>query len=145
LSVLVDTNILVHAVSRASPQQPKLKDYVERLQRSGELCLTWTVLYEWLRVVTHPRVFARPLSPQAAQSFVDTLASTAGIELLTETADHARFLRLALEEAPAVRGNLYHDVHIAALMREHGIRDIATLDRHFRLFPSLRVIDPLED
>jgi len=28
-----------------------------------------------------------------------------------------------------------HDFHIAVLMREHGVVDIATLDSDFRLFP----------
>jgi hypothetical protein len=27
-------------------------------------------------------------------------------------------------------------------MREHGIRDIATADRHFRLFGGMKIVDP---
>jgi len=40
-------------------------------------------------------------------------------------------------------GNLYHDAHTAALMREHGIRPIVTRDT-FHRFGFLEVVDPLQ-
>jgi predicted nucleic acid-binding protein len=39
-------------------------------------------------------------------------------------------------------GNLVHDAHIAALLREHGVEEIWTADRDFVRFPGLRVHDP---
>ena len=44
---------------------------------------------------------------------------------------------------PHLRGNIVHDLHTAALMREHGIRDIYTRDSDFSRFPFVKVIDPL--
>ena len=35
-----------------------------------------------------------------------------------------------------------HDLHIAVLMREHGVERICTLDSVFRRFPFLTVVDP---
>ena len=41
-------------------------------------------------------------------------------------------------------GNLISDLHIAALMREHGIKTIYTRDSDFQRFPFLEVRDPLQ-
>jgi predicted nucleic acid-binding protein len=40
-------------------------------------------------------------------------------------------------------GNLFFDLRTAALMREHGIRDIYTTDTDFLQFAGIRVINPL--
>ncbi|MBN2496704.1 MAG: PIN domain-containing protein [Deltaproteobacteria bacterium] len=142
MSLLVDTNILVYAANEKSDRHRAAKDFVERTRASDGFCITWSILYEWLRIVTHPRVFEAPLQPEQARSFIRKVTADPRIDVLVETAQHERFLHQVLEEAPALRGNLYHDAHIAAVMREHGLVDIATADRHFRLFPSLRIVDP---
>jgi predicted nucleic acid-binding protein len=36
-----------------------------------------------------------------------------------------------------------HDLHTAAVMKEHGIAEIRTTDTDFRKFAFLRVVDPL--
>ena len=36
-----------------------------------------------------------------------------------------------------------HDVHVAVLMREHGVRQIYTRDTDFHKFKFLQPIDPL--
>ena len=41
-----------------------------------------------------------------------------------------------------MRDNRVHDMHIAALMREHGISRICTMDAGFRRFPFLSVEEP---
>jgi hypothetical protein len=39
-------------------------------------------------------------------------------------------------------GNLVHDAHIAALLQEHGVRELWTTDRDFARFPGLRLRNP---
>lgn len=141
MTVLIDTNILVYAVNFAAAQHGRAKAFVEEKRNSG-CCLTWSILYEWARVVTHPRVFAKPLSPNQAKQVMLEIARDPRVEILVETPQHSRFLEQVLAEAPVLRGNLYHDAHIAALMREHGVTTIATADRHFRLFPEIQIVDP---
>jgi predicted nucleic acid-binding protein len=41
------------------------------------------------------------------------------------------------------RGNLVPDAHLAALLRQNGIRTLYTHDRDFRKFDFLEVKDPL--
>ena len=40
-------------------------------------------------------------------------------------------------------GNLFHDVHTATLMREHGVPEIMTADNDFLQFDFLKVTNPL--
>lgn len=43
-----------------------------------------------------------------------------------------------------VRGNLVPDAHLAALLRQRGVPRLYTIDRDFRKFDFLEVIDPFE-
>jgi len=43
----------------------------------------------------------------------------------------------------APSGNLFHDLHPAVLMREHGVARIMTADSDFRKFPFLIVTNPV--
>lgn len=60
------------------------------------------------------------------------------------TEKHLAVLSQIAEELPNLRGNVVHDAHTAVLMREHGISQICTLDRDFRRFPFLEIIDPTQ-
>ena len=55
----------------------------------------------------------------------------------------SRLLAAVIAEVPHLRGSILHDVHIAVLMREHGIREIHTRDTDFSRFRFLRVLAPL--
>jgi predicted nucleic acid-binding protein len=44
-----------------------------------------------------------------------------------------------------VRGNLVPDAHLAALLKQHGVRTLYTRDGDFRKFPFLDVRDPLAE
>lgn len=58
------------------------------------------------------------------------------------TEKHLMILSQIAEEIPNLRGNVVHDLHTVVLMREHGINQICTMDRDFRRFPFIEVIDP---
>ncbi len=104
--------------------------------------ITWSVCYEFLRVATHPHVLPSPQQPANAWRFLSDLLNSPGVELLVATQRHAAVLARTVEELPEVCGNQMHHLHIAVLMREHGISRICTRDAGFRRFPFLSVIDP---
>lgn len=59
---LVDTNILLHAANSASDSFTAARGFFDQhLRLRTSWCLTWPIVYEFLRVSTHPRVFPRPL------------------------------------------------------------------------------------
>lgn len=105
--------------------------------------ITWGIAYEFLRVVTHPNVFRKPISPSLAWRFLYALLASPSLGLLTETEHHAKTLADVLESVPAIRGNLVFDAHTATLMREHGITRIYTHDADFNRFPWIEVVDPI--
>jgi len=141
---VVDTNVLVYAADADAPEHAVCRELVEswRGQQSAWYT-TWSVLYEFLRVVTHPKVLRRPWGVQQAWGFVDALLAAPGLGLLVETERHPAVAALVLQEVPKLFGNLLHDAHTAILMREHGIRRIYTRDTDFHRFVFLEAVDPL--
>lgn len=134
--ILVDTNILLYAVNPDTGHHAAAKRALEQLHNGREpWALTWGILYEFLRVATHPRVFPKPLSFRQAQAFVDGLLRSHSCLVLTETSEHRAELAAAVGQLPRIGGNQLLDLHHAIVMREHGIRDILTCDTDFRLFP----------
>ena len=142
--LVVDTNVLVYAADSGCVEHGVCRGLLEGWRRDVlPWYLTWNVIYEFARVVTHPRVFAKPWTPAAAWDFVRALLQSPSLGLLEHTDRHATVAAQVLAEVPAARGNLVHDLHTAVLMREHGLRRIYTRDADFHRFPFLEVIDPL--
>ncbi len=144
--LVLDTNVLVYAADAASPFHRACRERVEqaRLDASPAF-VTWSILYEFLRVTTHVRAPVSPWSQQAAWGYVESLIAPPGFEVLVATPRHASVLARTVLDVPELRGNIVHDVHTAVLMREHGISRICTRDADFRRFPFLTVLDPLGD
>ncbi len=142
--IVVDTNVLVYAADADSAFHVACRDWLERQRgRADAWYTTWAILYEFLRVTTHPRVMRQPWSAPAAWDFVKALLASPGLGLLTATERHADVAERVIAELPQLAGNLFHDAHTAILMREHGLRRVATRDTDFHRFPFLEVVDPL--
>lgn len=141
---VIDTNVLLYAADARSEFHAPCRDLLEEA-RSGAApwFFTWGIVYEFLRVATHPRVYARPWSAGEAHGFLDAAMNAPSARLLTPSERHADVLAQCLAELPETRGNLVHDLHTAVLMREHGISRIVTRDRGFHQFRFLTVVDPL--
>jgi toxin-antitoxin system PIN domain toxin len=141
---VVDTNILVYAADADSPLHVKARDWLEvQRGRPDAWYTTWSILYEFIRVTTHPRVMRRPWSAPQAWTFVSALLSAPGFGVLLPTQRHADVAAHVIREHPHLAGNLIHDAHTAVLMREHGIRRICTRDTDFHRFSFLEVVDPV--
>jgi len=142
---VVDTNILVYAAAEVFPKHSAavrlLKDW-----RGGRTpwFVTWGILYEFMRVVTHPRVLQNPLDWGEALAFVTSLLASPSLTVLQETQRHREILEDLVRLHPQVSGNKIHDAHTAAIMIEHGIREVRTTDADFRVFHQLTVTNPLE-
>ena len=95
----------------------------------------------YLRIATHPRIFTTPLSPAEALDNVDALVLLPHVRLLSEEDGFLEVYR-TISGALLVRGNLVLDAHLAALLRQHGVRRLFTRDADFRKFDFLEVKDP---
>jgi toxin-antitoxin system PIN domain toxin len=140
---LIDANVLLHAANADSPEHATCHRLVTRWRVHPQPWYsTWGVLYEFMRVATHQRVFRRPWTVDRALDFVRVLLASPSFEVLHETDRHPLLLAETLTDVPGARGSVFHDVHTAVLMREHGIHRIVTRDTGFRRFPFLEVLDP---
>ncbi|HSW49619.1 MAG TPA: TA system VapC family ribonuclease toxin [Bryobacteraceae bacterium] len=141
---VVDTNVLVYAADQDSPFHDRCRGLLEgwRAQPSAWF-LTWGILYEFLRVSTHARVFRRPWPVSSAWSFVEAVLSSPALGILVSGERHRQVAASVVREVPHLAGNFMHDAHTAVLMREHGIRRIYTRDTDFHRFPFLEPLDPM--
>ena len=141
---VVDTNLLLYAVNPDSPDHGRARAVLEEWRR-GEISwfITWGIVYEFLRVSTHAAVFPRPLDLPSARAWIEALLAGPRSALLVETARHDEILAELVAAHPRLRGNVVHDLHTAALMREHGVTEIRTADTDFHQFPFLTVVNPL--
>jgi toxin-antitoxin system PIN domain toxin len=142
VSYAVDANILLYASDRGSPRHAAALAFLQARPADPDIfCLAWITLMAYLRVATHPRIFAQPLSPAEALANVGGLLGLPRARVLSEGEG---FLEVygQLTDGMAVRGNLVPDAHLAALLRQHGVRTLYTADADFRRFRFLDVRDP---
>ncbi len=138
----IDTNILIYAEITTSTNHRTARQILNEL--SADIlpwAIPWPCVYEFLRVVTHPKVFHPPVPQERAISDLQQILKAPGLLLLHETANHADVMMRLLEDS-GVTGNLIHDAHIAALCIEHGVSELITGDRDFSRFPDLGIRNP---
>ncbi len=142
--LVVDTNLFVHAANTNSPDYKSAASWLERMRSRPDVWYTtWPILYEFMRVTTHPRVMRPPWTVGRSWSFISALLASPGFSVLVPTERHALVAARVFAELPSLAGNILHDAHTAILMREHGIRQICTRDTDFHRFRFLEVVDPL--
>jgi toxin-antitoxin system PIN domain toxin len=135
--IAIDTNILVHANREESPLHAAALRAVRRLAEGDEAwALPVYCVGEFLRVVSHDRLFDPPTPVMEAVDSVESLLSSPAARLLAPGDRHLGLLRSLIEESH-VRGNLLFDAQIAAVCLEHGATTLLTEDRDFARFRSL--------
>jgi hypothetical protein len=143
--IALDSNILVYARRMETPHHPQAARLLAELaEGDNPWAIPWPCVYEFLRVVTHPRVFNPPSDPETTLNELQSLFESKSLTMLGEGSSHAAHLRLAILGGRAA-GNLVHDAHIAALAVEHGVTELWTTDRDFARFPGLRIRNPFDE
>jgi toxin-antitoxin system PIN domain toxin len=141
---VVDTNILVYAADSDSDLHGSCRELLEDWRRqTAAWYVTWGIVYEFLRVTTHARVFRTPWSAGDAWRFVQAVLASPSLGLLVPTERHAEVAAEVIAAVPHLGGNIFHDAQTAILMREHGVGRIYTRDTDFHRFPFLQPIDPV--
>jgi hypothetical protein len=139
---VVDVNLLLYAVNRDAEQHAAAKAWLDRtLSGTERVALPWIVVLAFLRLVTSPRVFAKPLPVTQALSIVDSWLERPQVVALAPTEAHWPALRALLSDA-GTAGNLVTDAHLAALALEHEA-ELCSSDTDFRRFQGLKWTNPL--
>lgn len=144
MKFLVDTNVLVYAANRDCLEHGAARAALEGwLHGITPWAVTWGIVYEFLRIATHAKVFRRPLRADDALGFLDPILGSTVVSVLRPTDRHEAVLRETIGQFGAPAGNIFHDLHTAVLMREHGVTEIMTADVDFRKFVFLTVTNPV--
>lgn len=139
---IVDLNVLLYAVNTDAPQHDRVRDWWERAANDEDTVgLAWIVLLGFLRLATNPRVFPRPLAPDAACAKLDTWLSLENVRVVREKDDHWETMK-PLFGAIGTAGNLTTDAHLAALALSHDAV-LVSCDTDFARFKGLRWENPL--
>ena len=141
--IAVDTNILVYAHREDAAFHERARARLTRLAEGrGSWAIPWPCLHEFLAVVTHPRIYAPPTPLPRAIDQVDAWLESPSLVLLAESTDHWPQLRDLLA-AGRIAGALVHDARVAALCRQHGVRELWSADRDFSRISGVPVVNPL--
>jgi len=142
VSFSCDVNVLLYASDSASPVHEAARLFLKRAATGDDLfCLGWPTVMSYLRIATHSGIFSSPLSPAEALGNIDALVALPHVRVLAEEEGFLAVYREVTGGFP-VRGNLVPDAHLAALLKQHGVRTLHTRDGDFRKFPFLDVRDP---
>lgn len=141
--IALDTNLLVYAHREDSPWHAGADAAVRRLAEGREpWAIPWPCVHEFLGVVTRPGVYDPPTPLDMALDAVERWLSAPAVALLAELDGYWAEFR-ALASRARVAGARVHDARIAALCRQHGVRELWTADRDFSRFPQISCRNPL--
>ena len=140
--ILPDANLLLYAYDQSSPFHARAKAWCERIM-SGPVpvILLPAVVFGFVRIATHPRVFREPLAVAEAAALVRAWLARRHVqlhEMLAEDVESA----LRLLESAGTAGNLSTDAQIAAVALRLDA-EVQTADLDFGRFPQVRHVNPL--
>jgi toxin-antitoxin system PIN domain toxin len=141
--ILCDVNVLVYAHRTDAPDHDAYRTWLEDVINSDlAYGVSDLVLSGFLRVVTHPRVFAPPSDLASGLAFAHEVRNQPNAVPIVPGPRHWEIFRRLCETSGA-RGNLVADAYLAALAIESGSEWITT-DRDYSRFPGLRWRHPLQ-
>lgn len=140
--ILPDANLLLYAYDQSSPFHPKAAAWCENIMsRPSPVILLPVVVFGFVRISTHPRIFMNPLSVAEASAHVRAWLGRKQVRLhdmLPEDVETA----LSLLESAGTAGNLTADAQIAAVALRLDA-EIHTADLDFGRFAGVRFSNPL--
>ncbi len=141
--IAVDSNILIYAHREDAEFHASAFSRMRELAEGGApWAIPWPCIHEFLAIVTHPRIFSAPTPRDVALDAVNAWLESPALLTLSEADDYWPHLR-TLVTAGKIAGPRIHDAHIAALCRQHGVRELWSADRDFNRFSDLTVVNPL--
>ena len=139
MSYSVDVNLLLYASNRSSPFHQNAVEFLSAVPTRPEILgLAWVTVMSYLRIATHPTIFAEPLNPDEARGNVESLMSLPQVRMIHEEDGFWTAYTGVTTDVPS-RGNLVPDAHLATILLQNGINVLYTSDLDFRKFEFLEV------
>ena len=141
--IAVDSNLLVYAHRQDSPFfRPAFDALAGLAEGATPWAIPWPCIHEFLAIATSPRIYKPPTPLTTAIQQVDFWRESPSLRLIGELEGHWPELVKALR-AGRIQGGSVHDARIAAICREHGVKELWTIDRDFSRFPGLNTTNPM--
>ena len=140
--ILLDVNVLVYSVRKDAERNAEYRAWLDLVTAGPEpVGVAPESLGAVVRIVTHRRLWAEPITHHQAFTFVRSLRATPALTLLHPGDAHWEIFENLCHAADA-RGSLVTDAWLAALAIENHATLITT-DRSFARFPGLKWKHPL--
>lgn len=140
--MIVDTNILLYARNTGDPRNARIATWLQdALSGPVRVGMPWSVLTGFVRIASHARMTALPLSSADAWAQVEEWLAAPSAWIPMETERHAEVMG-GLIDRYGVAGPMISDTHLAALAIEHGVEMVST-DGDFARFSEIRWRNPL--
>ena len=141
--ILPDINLLIYAHNtRANYHSETLRWWNQCLQGPDGVALAWVVVLGFVRLTTHPKVFANPMIVAGALGRVEEWLSLPHVQLVHPPRTHFQTWSGLLNRV-GTAANLTTDAHLAALAIDRDLI-LCTTDGDFGRFPGLKWRNPLE-
>jgi len=140
---LLDATVLLSAYDSDSAHHAACRTWVEAAFNSEEIvALPWQTLLAFVRIATSARATKKPLSRAEACDIVGSWLDLPNVSVIGAGDRYWELLKEQILEAQ-VTGALVTDAALAALALEHGAT-LCSVDRDFRRFRGLKLIDPTD-
>jgi len=140
--IVPDVNLLLYAHVTAFPEHAAARRWWEELMNgTREVALAAPALFGFVRLVSNPRVFDRPLPIEDATRSVEEWLGRPHVRFLHPGPLHLEIAFRLLRQL-GIAGNLTTDAQLAALAIEYQA-EVHSSDSDFARFPGLRWVNPL--
>lgn len=140
--IVPDINLLIYAYDSSSPQHQKAAAWCKDcMLGSEEIGLATVVIFGFVRLSTHPKVFQTPLTIAEASSRVETWLKQPHVRVIEPSPQHVSDV-LSLLNQLGTAGNLTTDAQIASLAKQEKAA-LHSNDNDFLRFPGLNYHNPL--
>jgi toxin-antitoxin system PIN domain toxin len=134
---LLDVNVVLAVHRGDHPHHLPVRSWFDQMIVDAlQFAVPVGIWASFLRLATNRRIFTVPTPLHDAWAFIDAVTTQPSYLLLRPGPRHLAVLRGLCAEGGAI-GDLVPDAAIAAVAAEHGCA-VATLDRDFARFPSVR-------
>ena len=139
--IVLDVNVLLATYRADHAHHELVKPWFDATFLPGaDMVVPDLVWVGFLRIVTNNHVFEVPSTLTEAFAFLDAVTSSPAYLTVPGLQSGWGAVREIAAEADA-RGNLVPDAYIAAVALTHAA-PVATMDRDFRRFTGLKIVDP---
>lgn len=140
--ILVDANLLIYTYSTNLPQHRAAREWLEtRLNDTPRVGLPRPCLLAFVRLVSNPRIFDRPVPVTEAWRQVEEWLSLESVWVPEPSRHHEEILGDLLKQV-GEKANLVPDAHLAAIAIGHGLT-LCSADGDFARFRGLHWRNPL--